>query len=233
MNKLLALLLVGVIMVLACSAPVQTVKLRVIAEEFPPFNYVDEKGNVVGKSTETVRAIMNKLGQDILIEVMPWTESYTLVQKEPGVALYSTARTAERENMFQWVGPLASYENWLYARKGSGVRVSSLDQAKAVKKIAVVKNAAGHQVLAGLGFNNFEFTSSTPDGLKQLMAGNVDLWVGTMDESAFVAKKAGINPNEIEPAVLVHKIGLYIAFNKNTPQTTVQEWQKALDSLKK
>lgn len=53
------------------------------------------------------------------------------------------ARTAEREHLFMWVGPIGSYENWLYAKKGSGIQVSSLDEARAVRSIAAVRDEAG------------------------------------------------------------------------------------------
>ena len=233
MKKLVAIVIVGILFLLSCAAPAQHIKIRVLSEEYPPFNYTDEKGNFVGKSTEVVRSIMDKIGQDIPIEVMPWEQSYVLVQKEPGVALYSMAKTSERENLFSWVGPIGSYENWLYAKKGSLVKVRSLEEAKTVKKIAAVKNEAGQQVLANLGFKNFEYTESITDGLKLLIAGSVDLWMGTMDDLPNTAQNAGVNPNDLEPTVLVHKVSLFIAFNKGTPRDIVQQWQQALDSLKK
>ena len=72
-------LLIGIIAVVACSTPVPATKLRVIAEDFPPYNYVNDNGVVVGQSTEIVRAIMSKLGQNITIEVMPWEQAYELL----------------------------------------------------------------------------------------------------------------------------------------------------------
>jgi polar amino acid transport system substrate-binding protein len=164
---------------------------------------------------------------------MAWAKSYELVQQEPGCALYSMARSPEREHLFMWVGPVGSYENWLYAKKGSNIKVSSLEEARAVKKIAAVKDEAAQIKLANQGFINFEMTDSTPDGLKKLMAGEVDLWLGSKDMLEMAAKKYGINPDDVEPAVFVHKLDVYMAFNKNTPFATVDAWQKALDSLKK
>jgi ABC-type amino acid transport substrate-binding protein len=111
--------------------------------------------------------------------------------------------------------------------------VNSLDEAKTVKSIAAVKDEAGQQKLAELGFINFAFTNSTADGLKKLMAGEADLWLGTRADVELVAKKAGVDAAQLEPAVFVHKVDLYIAFNKNMPFATVDQWQKALDSLKK
>jgi polar amino acid transport system substrate-binding protein len=233
MRKLIAILLAGIFILTACNVPAAETKIRVLSEEYPPFNYTDGKGNFTGTSTEVVKSVMSKLGVNIPIEVMTWDKSYDVVQKEPGAALFSMARSPEREHLFMWVGPIGSYENWLYAKKGSSVKVSSLEEARAVRKIAAVKDEAGQIKLAQQGFINFEITATTPDGVKKLMSGDVDLWLGTKDDLDLVAKNAGINPDDLEPAVFVHKLDLYLAFNKNTPFATVDAWQKALDSLKK
>ncbi len=232
MNKLLALLLLGAVIFAACTPAAPAEKVRVLMEDYPPYNYVDAQGKPAGTSTEVVNAVMGKLGVNIPIEVMPWTQAYALTQQEPGVALYSVARTPEREHLFMWVGPIGVYESWLYAKKGSGVRVNTLDEAKAVKAIAAVKDEAGQQALASQGFINFVYTDSTAEGLKKLMSGEVDLWLGTREGIATVAKEAGVNPDDLEPAVFVHRSDIYIAFNKNTAYATVNAWQKALDSLK-
>ena len=233
MKKLIAILLVGIFVLMACAGPVQTNKLRVLTEEYPPYNYTGDNGTLTGSSTALVKAIIGKLGLDTKIEVLPWAQAYEQVLNNPNVALFSTARTPEREGDFMWVGPLGSYENWLYAKKGSTVRVNSLDEAKAVSSIAAVKDEAGQQKLARLGFINFAFTDSTADGLRKLMSGEADLWLGTQADVELVAKKAGVDATQIEPAVFVHKVDLYIAFNKNMPAATVEQWQKALDSLNK
>jgi len=233
MKRLIFAVIAGILIFTACAGPVQTDKLRVMTEEYPPFNYTDAQGNLVGSSTDIVKAVITKLGETIKIEVMPWAAAYEIVQNDPDTALYSVARTPERENLFMWVGPIGSYENWLYAKKGSTTRVSSLDDAKTVKGIAVVKDEAGQQKLTQEGFINFVYTGSTADGLAKLVAGQADLWLGTGADVELVARKAGVDPAGIEAAVFVHKVDLYIGFNKNTPYATVQAWQAALDSLKK
>lgn len=233
MKRLCFALIAGILLVTACTTPAQPAKLRIMTEEYPPFNYTDAGGNLVGSSTEAVKGIINKLGENITIEVLPWSQAYETVLAEPDTALYSMARTSERENLFMWVGPIGSYENWLYARKGSNVRVSSIDEAKTVKCIAVVKNEAGQQKLAQQGCINFAYADSTAGGLKKLVAGEADLWLGTGADVELVAKQAGVDPAEIEAVAFVHKVDLYIAFNKNTAYATVLAWQNALDSLKK
>jgi hypothetical protein len=69
--------------------------------------------------------------------------------------------------------------------------------------------------------------------LKKLVSGDADLWLGTSEGIASVATEAGVNPDDLQPAVYVYKADLFLAFNKNTAFSTVEAWQKALDSLKK
>ena len=63
---------------------------------------------------------------------MPWAQGYTMAQRQPNVALYSTTRTESRENLFKWVGPLATMKWVFFAKAGSGIKISSLDDAKKV-----------------------------------------------------------------------------------------------------
>lgn len=232
MRTSIFLLLAGVLALAACATPAPAQKLRVITEDFPPYNYVDESGAVVGQCTDIVRAIMSKTGQDTTIEVMPWAQAYELVQKEPYIALYSTARTPDRENMFLWAGPLLNYEKYLYARKDSGIRINSLADIKNVKAIAGVKNEGGMQIILDQG-GKVIYAATGYEALKKLADGSADLCLAPMADLSITAKKAGVNLAEIEPVFLLHRLDFYIAFNKNTPPSIVQQWQQALDSIKK
>ncbi|OEU71116.1 MAG: hypothetical protein BA863_09845 [Desulfovibrio sp. S3730MH75] len=75
---------------------------------------------------------MRQTGQEFPIKVMPWAQGYTMAQRQPNVALYSTTRTESRENLFKWVGPLATMKWVFFAKAGSGIKISSLDDAKKV-----------------------------------------------------------------------------------------------------
>jgi len=232
MKKLFALLFVGIFSILACSAPAPEVKVRILMDVYPPYNYVDENGQVAGRSTEMVQAIEDKLGLKTKIEVMPWEQAFELAQKEPGVALFSASRSPERENMFLWVGPLHNYEKHLYARKGSGIKINSLADIRNAKAISVVKNESGEKICLDAG-GKLIYSVTDYESLKKMMDGSADLWLGPGQDISLVAKEAGVNPDDIESVFVVHKYGMFIAFNKNTPPAIVQQWQQALDSIKK
>jgi polar amino acid transport system substrate-binding protein len=232
---------IGILMAglnVACVAPTASSQLRIITENYPPYNFVDKNNNVTGQSTEIVRAILEKTGTQANIEVLPLSEGLALAEKGPGVVIYSINRTPQRENLFKWVGPIGFYEQAFYAKKGSATAAlilfySKLEDAKKVDKIGVYKGDAGAQFLASQGFTNLDYSLTDAEALKKLMDGTVQLWLGNKDGLAITAEQAGVNPDDLLmlPNVVI-QADLYIAFSKDIPDSTVAAWQSALDALK-
>ncbi len=214
-----------------CAAP--DGKLRIITEDNPPFNFADERGNITGQSTEIVRSLMSKTGTDTVIDLLPWSKGYEIVQNQPDTMIYSTSRIPFREQMFKWVGPIGFADEWFYAKRGSDIKISSLDDARKVKSIAVYKDDSNQLFLLEKGFTNLDVSENDVQCIKKLMDGKVDLWLGPAQGFTFLAYEAGVNPAEIEPVSYVRRADWYIAFNRQTPDATIQAWQKALDDMKK
>jgi len=232
MYKILTPFLVVLILLSGCVVKGPSTALRIITEESPPFNFSDERGNVTGQSTELVKEIMKKTGDGGVIEMLPWSQGYALVQKEPGTVLYSISRIPLRENMFKWVGPIGFADNWFYSKMGAGVKLDSLDDAKKVKSIAVYRDDSNQLYLQEKGFTNLDISENMAECIRKLVNGQVDLWLGPAEGLHFIAYGAGVNPAEIEAVKYVRRAEWYIAFNKEVPDSTVRSWQKALDELK-
>lgn len=227
-----AILMITVLVMIclpACSSQV----IRVISEENPPYNFTDETGNITGQSTEVVRRLISKTGSEAKFEIMPWSEGYELVQKEPGTMIFSTVRMPQRENLFKWVGPIGTTDYWFYSRQDADIKIATLDDARKVKSIAVYKDDSNHIFLQSEGFTNLDVSTDMSDCIRKLVSGKVDLWLGPAEGLHFVAYSAKVNPAELQPVKLVRKVEFYIAFNKNTPDATIQAWQKALDDMKR
>lgn len=231
--KGLAVVLLAVLMLVSgCNPNIPDGKLLIVTEENPPYNFTDERGNITGQSTEIVLSIVNNTAGNAVIEMRPWSDGYALVQKQAGTALYSTGRIPLREELFKWVGPIGFVDEWFYAKRGSDIRITSLDDAKKIKSIAVYKDDSNHLYLMEQGFTNLDVSDNDLECIKKLVDGKVDLWLGPAEGLHFLAYRAGINPAEIEPISYVRRMDWYIAFNSQTPDTTISAWQKALDQLK-
>jgi ABC-type amino acid transport substrate-binding protein len=206
--------------------------LRIITEEFPPFNYTYQDGNITGQSTAIVREILKRTNTQATIEVMLWSQGYDLAQNEPGTLLYSTSRIPAREELFKWVGPIGSEENYFYTRSDSEIQVSNLEGAKKVGSIAVYLNDSNHLYLAGQGFTNLDISQNDEECMQKLVDGKVDMWLGPAKALYFIAQKAMVNQAGIKPIMFVRNIDWYFAFNKSVPDAVIKLWQSKLDEMK-
>lgn len=233
------LVLFAVMLILPACAPAASPtttaegKLRILTEVYPPYNFIDKDMNITGQSTELVRAVIQKLGRDATIEVVPLADGMKLVQQTVNTAIYSINRTSQRETLYKWAGPIGTYEQAFYAKKGSKITLNKLEDAKSAGLIGVYKGDAGNQYLAAQGFTNLDESQTDVEALRKLMNNEVQLWLGNKDGLDITCREAKVNPDDL---VLTSNVSieadLYIAFNKNTSDSVITAWQNALNSLK-
>jgi polar amino acid transport system substrate-binding protein len=205
--------------------------LSILTEEYPPFNFT-QNGEVTGFTTQVVQEIIRRLGIDDNIEVVPWARGYERLRTEPNVVLFSTARTAERESLFHWVGPIYTEHLSFYARKTDIRPINSLQAAKETRSIATYRADYGEQTLQSLGFTNLDSSNNPQSCVRKLMSGRADLWFVSNIGASKIAFEAGIDSEEIKEVFTYKQSSSYIAFSKQTSLTTVQQWQKTLDEMK-
>jgi len=217
----------------AAGVPLQDAGLRIITEDLPPFSSPGTGGVVTGQSADVVNTILWRLNQSAAIEVRPWNEGYSAALSGPRVALFSTARTTEREHLFKWAGPIASFDYMLYARNGSSVRVSSLEGSRKAGSIGVVKDDSRHQFLQQNNFSPIVTCDTDAACIRGLLEGRSDLWLGSTSDAAAIARNEGIDPVSFTAVYPVRTVDLFIAFSEDTPDSVVSAWQGALDGMKR
>ncbi len=223
-------LIITLLSLLLCGVTAHAQTFNIITEEFPPYNYTEE-GKIKGISTEIVREILKRIGHPDNVKVHSWALAYKLIQKKDNIMLFSTVRSPGRENLFKWVGPIGSSNQVFFAKKGSEILISSLNDAKKVKSIGVYRNDYAELLLKENGFNNIDSILDSGLNPKKLAAGRIDLWVINELTGIDLAKKAGVF-EKIEKVFEVKSDEFYLAFSKNTPDAVVEKWQKALDEIK-
>jgi polar amino acid transport system substrate-binding protein len=233
----LVALIAGAMILGGCTSPTATApasnSLRLLTEDYPPYNFLDKNNQIIGQCTEVAESVMKKIGVQAKIEMVPLAEGLTLTEKGPYTAMFSINRTAQRESQYKWVGAIGRYEQAFYAKKGSTINIAQLEDAKKVGKIGVYKGDAGNQYLVSQGFTNLDESITDAEALKKLVDGKVDLWLGNKVGLAATAKEAGVNPDDVVllPTVILGA-DMYIAFSKDVPDSLIAQWQKALDAIK-
>ncbi len=203
---------------------------RIITEEFPPYNHTED-GKISGISTGIVRELLKRIGHPDNMEVLPWSEGYNLAQTEDNVILFSTTRSPMREKLFKWVGPLVPNNTVFFARKGSGISIKTLDDAKLVKSIGVYKDDFAELLLKKKGFTNLDAVLGNKENVEKLINGKIDLWIANELTGKHLASEEGFG-GKIEKVYEVQEDFMYMAFSKTTPDVVIENWQMILDKIK-
>ena len=227
MKKLL--LLAASILLLAGQSALSA-ELTILTENLPPLNYVDN-GVLVGPSVEIVREIQRRVGSEEQIQVYPWARAYKMALEDENVILFGMTYTKVRHDKFKWVGPLATKRDILVAKKGSGIKIRDLEDAKKVKHIGTLRDDTRGRLLQRQGFTNLEPVSDEQLNAKKLALGRIDLWAYKIPGLRTVCDLADIDHTAFEEVYHLREIDLMIAFSKKTSDTIVQKWKTAFDEM--
>lgn len=203
--------------------------LTLVTEENPPFNYT-EQGKAVGVSTEVVTELGKRASIPLQIKSMPWEQAYIAAQRDKETCIYSTARLDNREQIFTWVGPIATNQ-WVLIGKSDFAGLKRVEDARKYR-VGVVAKDAKIEFLMSKGVTDLR--EVTDDGLvpPRLMLGkddpnHVDLWA----TSAFGARRtaARANVKDIKLILNLRRVPLYLACGRNTAPETVKALNQAFD----
>ena len=224
--------ILSVLMILfVFSTPAMGGKLKVYTEKTGGAFF--QNGQSGGSAVAVVNEIIKRVGSNEQIKFVPWMRGYDVLLHEADVALFPTTLTAEREPLFQWVGPILRLQWVLYARKGYGDEIRTLDDARKVEKVGVYLGDAKGKHLKELGFRNLDVAPDNFTNFRKLLHGRLDLVIGTNLKHLQKMESAGVDPHKVEPALVIKEMDLYIAFSMRTSSLVVDKWRKAFESMRK
>ncbi len=210
--------------------PLLSAELTILTENLPPLNYLKD-GILVGPSVEIVKEIQRRVGSHEQIKVFPWARAYKMALEDENVVLFGMTHTESREDQFKWVGPLATKRDILVAKKGSGIIINSLEDAKKVKRIGTLRDDTRERLLISHGFTNLESVSDEQKNAKKLVLGRLDLWTYKKPGLKTVCELAGVDYNELEEVFHLREIDVSIAFSKKTSNSIVQKWRNSFNEM--
>ncbi|WP_162975877.1 substrate-binding periplasmic protein, partial [Pseudomonas aeruginosa] len=189
-----------------------------------------QEDNIDGIAVDIVREMFKRAGIKYSLTLrFPWDRIYKLALEKPGYGVFVTARLAEREDKFKWVGPIGP-DDWVLLAKGdSPITLGSLDEAKKYR-IGAYK---GDAIAEFLGKNGFEADLALRDqeNAQKLVKGQIDLWASGDPAGRYLAKQEGVTG--LKTVLRFNSDQLYLALNRETPDEVVQKLQAALDGMRK
>ncbi|KAF7764144.1 hypothetical protein PCIT_b0063 [Pseudoalteromonas citrea] len=210
-------------------------QLQVVTEEWVPYNFTNNDGEIDGRATKKIREVLADAGISYDIQSYPWARSMKLAQTDRNTMIYSIYRTPEREKLFQWACPLLQpVKEYLFKLKTrKDISLTSLDDAKQYL-VSVVRGSVSNEFLIKNGFENgtnIDITADPSSSPRKLLAGYTDL-IMTTEYTAFESLKALDVPfNKIEIALEVTNTNnnkACVAFSHNTDRDLVEKVRAAL-----
>jgi len=211
-------------------------RLYIFTENYPPYNasasgkgFAHGEEDITGICTDMVKAMLDRVDYDYVMKMRAWSYAYDWVQERANHGLFCTARTEEREDLFQWVGPLAPIKWTLFAAPDSDISLKSLEDARDLQ-IAGYKGDVMSEYLIDQGFN-VAMGLSGDVNTRRLMLGQADLWVTDGLVGPLVAEEEhGITG--LKPVLVFRETPMYLALSNDTDPAVVEDLQQALDAAR-
>ncbi|MFZ6848844.1 substrate-binding periplasmic protein [Undibacterium sp. RuRC25W] len=216
------------------SASSAAAELTVVTENLPPLNF-EVNGVATGYSTDVLEAVLKKANIKATISVLPWARAYQMALTQPNTLLFSTTRTPEREDLFEWIGPISSRQIYLYKLKNRrDIEVKSIADSTKYKVGLVREMASTKDFLkeSAIPEEAVDFAPTAESNIKKFLLGRTDLIVSQDWSMAFQMKSLHRYPSELQPVLLLDgKSSYYFAMNKQSDPALIQKIRASFEKV--
>lgn len=213
-------------LLLAVSLPVSAAPLVINTEDYPPFNYAGSQGQILGSATKVLRTALRAADIDAEFRLLPWARAYTAARLREQHCVYSTTRTAERETLFRWAGPLAVNEWAAFSLAERNIKAGSMDQLPPLRVGSFREDAVGNYVEAQ-GIEVLRARNER-ENLARLDAGLVDVIVTGKATGEFLASAQNV---ALRHLFTFYRAPLYLACHPSVSKQRMARLQDHLPPL--
>jgi two-component system sensor histidine kinase EvgS len=159
--------------------------------QYPPFEYLDEKGKPAGFNVELTRMIAREMGLDVEIRLGPWAEVLRDLERGEIDAIQGIFYSVERDRKFDFTQAHSVNNYVVVVRRGENDTPVSLDDLKG-KSIVVQKGDVIHDYLLKQGLESQISTAETQeDMLRELAEGKYDCALSPRISTLHIIKAHG------------------------------------------
>jgi len=193
---------------------------------YPPFNFVNEKNEVVGFDPAIGTEIAKRMGLEVEIITTAWDGIIGgLLANKYDAIVGSMSITEERDEVVDFVGPYYTTKRAVFTKPDSGI--TSVEQLKDVK-VGVTLGETHEEWAKDLGYNVRTY-KGLPELLLELENGRVDVIVNDSIAAILAMKEIGYDFVALDD-LETDAIGAGIAIREGNPELA-KEMQAALDSM--
>ena len=205
-------------------------ELRIaMSGQYPPFNFVNEKNEVVGFDASIGTAIAERVGVKGALVTTAWDGIIAgLLANKFDTVVGSMTITPEREKVVDFVGPYYHAGRAVFVNDASAVQ--KLDELKG-KTLGVTLGETHEKWAREQGGWDVRTYKGLPELLLELKSGRVDAIVVDNIPVMVAVKETGEKVRRLEtPDIEGGSVAIGIAIRKNNPELKAA-MQKALDAM--
>ena len=223
------------ILLLSLSPVLAANELRVVTEEYPPYQTVVDGRLVSGTSFNLVKELLRRADFNSRIELLPWARAYAVATAQANVVIFSIARSAEREAYFHWLYKLEGLSYHFYALAArKDLQTSNLTDISRSTVVAV-RNSFEAASLMELGFienKNLILTLNYKDAWQMLMLGRADFtYANQLIEGVIEGTPDDNSPLFTKSFNIGETSDLYVAASINTDKAILKKLQASLSAM--
>nr|BDT27765.1 transporter substrate-binding domain-containing protein [Bacteriovorax sp. HI3] len=224
--------LVVLLTITSHSNAVASLPLTIITEDWPPYNYI-ENNVLKGFSTELVELVMKDLNIKDKITVLPGPRAMKVLNKSKRTLFFSMIMTPERKPRYKWIGPFGEQAIYFYKKKGSTLKINSLEDAKKAKSVCARESGLVSALLKTNGFTNIDAGVSPESIYLRVILDRCELGIGETPQGVHFWLKKMNQPLDslLRTNVKLISSPLYIVTSKDVPDEEIAQWQKALNKV--
>ncbi|MFY8106440.1 MAG: substrate-binding periplasmic protein [Elstera sp.] len=208
------------------SFPANSNEIRLIAPQLPPFSFVDG-GQVKGFMVETLVAVARAAGHSGKVTVFPAPRM--LQEMETGRRMISAvvAQVPMRAQKFTLLDPGVEQAFSFVSLSRNG-KALTLETAKTLKSIGLIKNGVPEIFLKEQGFTNIDPATTEDANLRKLLAGRLDAWFSSRWVVPVLLAQEKISPGAVQISEPLLRFPLNFAATQDISAEELAPWRAEL-----
>lgn len=205
--------------------------LTILAEEWPPFVFLNAIDRPAGMAVEIVEAIQQRTGDIAPMAVHSWDSALAIMDSQPHHMMFTLGATDDHQRRYVQLGPIMVASVQVYAQANQARALAALPDPQLYREPATA--TAGSMAAAAAqdaGLKTYP-TRDGEQGLRLLLANRTRLWVEANTTVAAQLRFLGQPANSVASVRTLSSLPLYLTFSVGTPADTVTRWQQALQGM--
>jgi polar amino acid transport system substrate-binding protein len=195
--RIRALFLLAILSLCVFPFPSQALEMEVATapvivvggdRDYPPYEFLDKNGKLVGYNVDLTRAIADVMGMQVEFRSGGWSEMRNALVNRSVDLLQGISYSDERTKTLSFSPPHTIINHAIFARKET-TPINSIEGLRG-KEIVVFRDGIMHDYLSSLGFsNNLVMTDTPADALRLLASGKHDYAVLAMLPGMYIIRE--------------------------------------------